>query len=232
MYPTAISIGGSVLLGGQNEESRFKDFSLFFSDLRKTMPIAVVTGGGWIARYYINESKKSGMSKDFQDRMGILATRMNARMMGLVPPGSLDIPRTIEDGAKQFLDKGFAIMGGTTPGHTTDTVTAMLGEAIKAKKIVNITSVPGVYESDPKKNPGTRRYKTMNYEELEKVSGKIMNEPGVNIIFDLQGVEILKKNGMELIVLSGDDIENLRKALKGEAFEGTTVSVGGDVTFY
>jgi glutamate 5-kinase len=48
-------------------------------------------------------------------------------------------------------------MGGTIPGITTDTDSVLLAEAIGAKRLVNISNVDAVYDSDPKKNPNAKQ---------------------------------------------------------------------------
>ena len=44
-------------------------------------------------------------------------------------------------------------MGGTTPGQTTDAVSAVLAENVNAERLIYATSVPGVFSADPKTHP-------------------------------------------------------------------------------
>ena len=97
--------------------------------------------------------------------------------------------------------------------------------------MVNVTGVDGVYTSDPSVDQDARMYKTLDYSELRRATGMSEAEPGVNVVMDRSAIDILEQSGMELRVVSGDDLENLGNAVEGEDFIGTRVAVGLEMTF-
>ena len=132
------------------------------------VPLAIITGGGWVARHYITEAKKNGLSTDIQDNIGISVTRLNASTLNsFIGKDQMSIPKNVSTASQIFKNNGIAIMGGTVPGHTTDAVSAELAEKIDASRMLNVTSVDGVYTSDPRKDSDARRYKTMDFQEVE-----------------------------------------------------------------
>ena len=63
--------------------------------------------------------------------------------------------------AVRHLEKGrVVIFGGGTgnPYFSTDTAAALRANEIGAEVILKATKVDGIYDSDPKKNPGAKRY--------------------------------------------------------------------------
>lgn len=113
-------------------------------------------------------------------------------------------------------------MGGTEPGHTTDGVAAMLAERIGADRIVNATSVDAVYSDDPKTNGEAEKYSEITIERLEEL---VYGEHGASKsgIFDPLGVKIAKKNKIDIFMVHGRDLEDLRSAILGHKVKGTVV---------
>ncbi|MCK5548635.1 MAG: UMP kinase, partial [Thermoplasmata archaeon] len=185
----------------------------------------VVVGGGRISRYYIDLGRKFGANEHRLDEMGIEVTRLNARIL-IAALGAKANPvpaRSIEEGVKFSKRCGVLVMGGTTPGHTTDAVAAMLAESVGAERLVNATSVDGIYESDPKKNRKAKRIEKMSYRELLAITKKYKGYAGPNIVFDPLGASIMKRSRIPLFVVDGCDLKNLRAALEGKSFHGTVV---------
>lgn len=114
------------------------------------------------------------------------------------------------------------VMGGTEPGHTTDGVAAMLAERIGADRIVNATSVDAVYSDDPKTNGEAEKYSEITIERLEEL---VYGEHGASKsgIFDPLGVKIAKKNKIDIFMVHGRDLEDLRSAILGHKVKGTVV---------
>jgi Uridylate kinase len=59
-------------------------------------------------------------------------------------------------------------MGGTEPGHTTDTVAMLLAERIGANVMINATSVDGVYTADPRKDSSARKLENLDYDSANQ----------------------------------------------------------------
>ena len=186
----------------------------------------VVVGGGRIARYYIKLARSLGTDESYLDEIGIEVTRLNARML-IVALGenAYHLPaKTFDEALSASKGHKIVVMGGTHPGHTTDAVSAMLGERAGAVRLVNATSVDGVYTADPKKDPEAKRLANMNYKELLEICLKVEPGAGPNIVFDPLGAKIVARSKIETRVVHGRELAELRKAIEGQEFHGTIIS--------
>jgi uridylate kinase len=225
MDTVVISIGGSVLVPHENDADYLKALSDLLKRLSTTHKLYIVTGGGRIARYYIKTGRGLGASEHFLDELGIFVTRLNAKLLAKAI-GDLANPEPTENLDDAF-DEGknfqIVIMGGTVPGHTTDAVSAMLAERVKAARLVNATSVDGVYDSDPKINKDAKKFNKMTYAQLFKITSKSQGIAGPTVIFDPKGSDIIGKAKIPLYVCHGRDLKALENAITGKEFEGTII---------
>jgi uridylate kinase len=187
--------------------------------------LLIVTGGGRVARYYIRSARALGAPETLLDEMGIAVTRLNARLLSVaLGERSTSVPPVDYDeavAASQSHD--IVVMGGVSPGITTDAVSAMLAERAHAPLLVNATSVDGAYTADPKFDPSAKRIPKMSYDELVSLVSGTPAGAGPNIVFDPVGSDVVRRAGIVLSIVDGRDIPNLRAALLGEEFNGTVV---------
>lgn len=185
--------------------------------------IAIVVGGGKTARYYAETGRALG-GDDYQlDILGIGATRLNAQLLSLALGDMPDkVSEDPEDLASKSAPGKIVVMGGTVPGHTTDAVAAMVAKAMKADRIVNATSVDAVYTDDPRKNPDAEKILKMTIDELGEL---VYKEHGASksSVFDPLGVKLAKENKMDILIVDGRNIDELRNAILGKPINGTTV---------
>ncbi len=225
MDTVVISIGGSVLVPNENDADYMKSAASLLKELSTTHKLYVVTGGGKIARYYITTGRALGADEHFLDEFGIEATRLNARLL-ITALGNHAYQKPamdIEEASYAGDNHPIVVMGGTQPGHTTDAVCAMLAEMVGAVRLVNATSVDGVYDSDPKKNPDAKKFKTISHEQLLALTSKSRGIAGPTVIFDPKGSAIIACAKIPLLVCHGRDLDALKNAISGEEFEGTLV---------
>ncbi len=225
MNKVVISIGGSVLVPSDNDVDYMKSFAELLKDLSAARRLFVVTGGGRIARYYINFGRALGAEESYLDELGIEVTRLNARLL-IKTLGDIAYkkPATdFEEAASAGNYYRVVVMGGTEPGHTTDAVSAMLAERMNAVRLINATNVDGVYDSDPNKNPNAKKFDRMSYEQLIELSSKTEHTAGPNVIFDPKGIKIAAKHKIPLLFCNGRNLDALKNAILGEEFEGTRV---------
>lgn len=220
-----ISIGGSVFLSEDFKTSRIKELGALLTSLSSRFNLFVVVGGGTISRYYIDLGRKLGLEERQLDEMGIGVTRLNATLLSAVigENANPSPAENIEEAAKYSKKYPILIMGGTTPGHTTDAVAAMLAERIKAERLVNATCVDGIYTSDPNKDRNAKRIEKMGYGELINLAKGYDGYAGPNIVFDYLGATIIARASIPLFVVDGRDLKNLSAAIEGKGFHGTVV---------
>ena len=210
-----VSLGGSLLYPLNEEYIRqVIDF------IRKHDGLYIVTGGGKIAREYIKMARKFGASERYLDKIGIGFTRANAML--LASYFKKRVPCTIEAASKMAPP---VIMGGTTPGHSTDAVAAMLASAVKADLLIIATDVDGIYDKDPKKYGDAKLYKKIHIDELLRMAGKGWRKAGENVIVDAIACRVIKKARIKSIVLNGSNLKQLENAIYGRQFKGTEIIV-------
>ncbi|MDH7509114.1 MAG: UMP kinase [Methanomassiliicoccales archaeon] len=226
MERVVVSMGGSVLVPGDNDAVFITKFLDLIKELSKDYRLCIVCGGGKIARYYITTGKEMGLRKDELDELGIMVTRLNARLLQLVlhDVAAPRIPETIEEAARLMSNYNVVIMGGTVPGHTTDAVSALVAKEVSANRIVNATSVDAAYSADPKKVASAKRYAKLSFEELLILVDKGGHEAGSSDVFDKLGAQIAMEARIPIYIVNGRNLEELENAVRGRLIKGTIVS--------
>jgi len=225
MDAVVLSLGGSILVRDPDSSDFIRKMSKMLIEISSKHKVYVVTGGGRIARFYINNGRALGADERALDIMGIETTRLNARLLitALGAHASPEPPRTYDEAAVAGMEHRIVVMGGVSPGITTDAVSAYLAERIGAKRLVNATSVDGAYTADPKKDSSAKKIPRMTHEALIKLVGTDPLGAGPNVVFDPAGSQVIAKNKIQLAIVDGTDIGNLKNALCGSDFSGTLV---------
>jgi len=226
MEKVVVSLGGSVLVPGDDDAAHIRRLAALLRELSSTVRIFAVTGGGRISRYYIETGRALGLAERSLDELGIEVTRMNARLLGAALQGrsNREPATTYSEAARLSRRFPIVVMAGTRPGHTTDRVSASLARLVRARRIVNATSVDGVYTADPKADPNARRIERMNFEELVELTGEGHPAAGPSIVFDPVAAHVLARDRIPLCVVQGRDLGAVRDAILGRPFHGTLVA--------
>ncbi|NOZ77031.1 MAG: UMP kinase [Euryarchaeota archaeon] len=216
-----ISIGGSILASPKPNPGYIKDFAKMLKELRGggILPMVVV-GGGQVARDYIEEGRRLGATEELCDRMGILVTRLNAMLLVAALGQDAEEGVPVETGV--YSGEKVLVMGGVKPGQTTDAVAARLAVVNNASLLVNATNVDGVYDSDPRENPEARLFERLSHQELLDIVGT-GHRAGVSAVFDPTAASIVKEAGIKTLVVQGGDVQNIKNAVLGASFKGTTI---------
>jgi uridylate kinase len=115
-------------------------------------------------------------------------------------------------------------MGGTVPGHTTDTVAVKLAAKVHARHCIIATNVAHVYTKDPRHHDDAEALTEMTLKELGEIVGVgTPLEPGASTVVDPVAVGVAMEAGLDLAVLDGRDVRRLDDALEGKYFEGTII---------
>ena len=226
-----VALGGS-LLRPEEAEKR----SQWFGQLRQLAVhlegngrrLGIVVGGGLPAREGITLARSSFTDSYRLDTVGIAATRLNATIL---QQSLLDIgcnvcpiiPHSTDEAAELLLEHNFVIMGGTTPGHTTDAVAVALARDSGAPHCVIATNVSHVHDSDPRTNEGAKPIEEMTLAELAEITGLEALGPGESAAVDPVAVKWAIDSDMRLAVLDGRDLTLLEDAIEGRPFVGTLV---------
>jgi uridylate kinase len=191
--------------------------------------LCLVIGGGNIFRGLSAAAK--GMERAAADYMGMLATIMNALAMqtalervGVSTRVQSAIPMTtvcepyIRRRAIRHMEKGRVVIfaaGTGNPFFTTDTAAALRAAEMGCDALFKGTSVDGVYDDDPRKNPKAERFETLDYMDVLARDLKVM---------DASAVTLMRDNQIPIVVFNIREKGGLARVLEGE---GTCTIVGG-----
>ncbi len=217
-------IGGSVVASPINTELMSRYVELLKSVKQQGHEVAVVVGGGTLAREFINIAKNLGLGMQAQDEIAISVSRLFAQLF-LKKFGDLACSKvavTLEDAAECLAEGKVVVMGGLKPGITTDTVAALVAERVGADLLVKGTDQDGIYDKDPRKFADAVKLDHLSFDHLQNVLSETVHKAGIHQIIDPEAVKVLKHKRVKLIVVNGFTPENTMAAVNGEKV-GTTV---------
>ncbi len=191
--------------------------------------LGVVVGGGNIWRGHDAESW--GMDRATADYAGMLATVINALALqdalekaGLVirTQTAIQIQAVAEPyirrRAIRHLEKGRVVLfaaGTGNPYMTTDTAAALRAIEIGADVLLMAKNkVDAVYDSDPNKNPGAKRFECLGYLDALNLRLEVMDATALSLCMD---------NKLPIIVFDLFQPGSVRRILSGEPV-GTLIS--------
>ncbi|MBI5158732.1 UMP kinase [Candidatus Micrarchaeota archaeon] len=221
-----LSVGGSLINPGTPDLVFLKNIASLLRDECKKEPIGIVTGGGAAARTYADAIRKAGGGEFQADEAAILSTKQNALLL-IAALGDVAYPlvcRDFDEAAEASVTHKIVVMGGTIPGITTDTDAALLAEKTGAKRLINLSNIDAIYDSDPKKNKNAKRYAELSFEKmLELASESDKRTAGTHFIFDLVACKIIARSKIVTHFIHGRDMECVKSALAGKKDHGTIV---------
>lgn len=213
-----VKIGGLVFSSGLRAET-ISSYAEVLARLHdQGHRLVVVAGGGEEARKYIEAARELGASEFACDILGIEVSRLNARLLSaaLRDRAYPDPPETIQELQIAFQSRRIIVIGGMTPGQSTNAVAALAAEAVGADLLVNATNVEGVYTSDPKKDPTAKKMDEVETEELLRlVLGDKMGA-GSYELFDPVAIKIVERSKILTKIIDGRIPGNIEKAVRGE----------------
>ncbi len=226
-----LKLSGEALNGGDKSKVIDSDICLQYAKEIKSVvdigvEVAIVIGGGNI---YRGASSNSGIDRVQGDYMGMLATVINAmaiqssletikiytRLMSAIKMEQVAEP-FIKRRAVRHLEKGRVVIFGAgtgNPYYSTDSGGALRAIEIGADILLKGTSVDGVYDADPRKNPDAKKYGQVSFNEAIAKKLKVM---------DMTAFTMCQENDMPIIVFDMNQDGNLMRVVMGEEI-GTLV---------
>ena len=188
--------------------------------------VGIVLGGGNIWRGRFSDE----MNPVNADQMGMLATIINALAVqdAIVRLGRKATVLTAQemtrfarlytrDTALSLMEAGEIVLlsgGSGNPFFTTDTAAALRAAELNADAVFKGTTVEGVFDSDPRKNPNAKLIKDITYQEAIEKGLRVMDLTAFMLCMEQKIPEIR--------VFAMDDLENILRVAAGEKL-GTVV---------
>ncbi|MGD2248934.1 MAG: UMP kinase [Candidatus Methanofastidiosia archaeon] len=212
-----LRIGGSIVVPHDIDVDVLHTLIQQMSILKKQHEIYVVVGGGKTARNYITAARQYSDNENVLDELGISASRLNALLLCICVKDAQVVTNIHE----ALHSKPIPVLGGTTPGQTTDTVAALLAEVVKADMMIKVTNVNGIYTDDPNKVETAQKIDSMSFKELETFSQKEF-EAGISSVIDPVAAKIIAQNTLKVVVIGKEDMKDLLQVVKGN-HQGTVI---------
>ena len=218
---------GGFAFPGREEKPLVAEYVKVLKELFGENRLVVVAGGGANARTYIQAARDMDVSESLCDQIGILVSRLNARLLvdGLGECAFPEIPVNIGELRHYFASGKIVVMGGLTPGHSTNAVAAIAAETVGAEIFVNATDVDGVYTSDPAKDKHAKKLEQVSVEQLTDILSTTGMTAGAYDLMDPLALRIIARSNLPTIILDGRKPINIVKALQNEKI-GTRISFG------
>jgi uridylate kinase len=220
-----ISLGGSMIVPDSIDTDFLKSFKkLILEEVSKGKKFVIVCGGGGTNRKY-NEAARSVTepSNTDLDWIGIATIMLNAELLRVIfgdnahSKALADLLQTIP------TDKPIVIGGALEPGHSSDMDAVLAAKNIGAKKIINLSNIDFVYDSDPRTNPSAQKFENISWGDYRKLIPTEWTSR-LSTPFDPIASKLAEENNLEVVIMNGKPITNLEKYLKGEKFQGTLIS--------
>jgi len=189
--------------------------------LKKEVELGIVVGGGNIFRGVRGELE--GFDRLYGDGVGMMATVVNSlliterlryRNIPVLLQSAVKIEGIVDlfnrDRVEEVFEKNGCVVfcGGTgNPFFSTDTTAALRALQINSDCLFKATKVDGIYDKDPEKFSGAKKFDAISYDEI--ISREIE-------VMDLTSILMLKKNKQKLMVFNMNDNDSLERACRGE----------------
>ncbi len=185
--------------------------------------LVVVVGGGKSARMFITAARDLGADESRCDWFGLRLARHNAELLAIAL-GDHAYPKVVE--SLEELDSvlclnKIVVMGGLTPGQSTNAVAALAAEVLRADAFFNATNVDGVYDRDPSQ-PGAKMLDRVSIEQLEQVLASGGTRAGEYRLFDPVAIRVVARSHIKTVIFNGNEPDNLVLLFKGERL-GTAI---------
>lgn len=204
------AIGGSILTENLDNLSNYgKALD------SKNFQYAAITGAGNLKKYI--ETVPEEINQGKKDIIGIKATRLNAEALKTVTSCHPKTPTTPEEIQEIESTGKNIILGGLTPGYSTDAVAAITAELTNAEKLYIASNIEGIYNKNPEKE-NAEKLDEIKIEKLkEMIKGN--NKAGRYDLIDLTALQIIERSKIQTKVILGspENLENPEKA------EGTKI---------
>ncbi|AEM39255.1 uridylate kinase [Pyrolobus fumarii 1A] len=186
--------------------------------------VAIVVGGGRLARKYVSFLGSLQAPKSLMDIAGIEASRFYARVLALALGSTAPVPRSYEEFLTQLATGVNPIVaGGFQPGQSTTAVAALIAEAMRAERLVIATVVDGVFDRDPAKHPDAKLFPRLSITEALRVI-ESSTEPGRYELLEPYAASILQRSGTRVYIVNGRHPERVLEAARGGEPIGTLLT--------
>ncbi|MBU6214274.1 UMP kinase [Patescibacteria group bacterium] len=220
-----VSVGGSLIVPDGIDTgflSRFK--TLILEKVQRGFSFSIIAGGGKTARRYQEAAHQvTPLSRHDLDWIGIHSTRLNAQLLRNIFVGYAHQQVVKNPTITIEADEPIIIAAGWQPGCSTDYDAVLMAKSLGAKRLVNLSNIDYVYESDPRKYPDAKKIETISWTDFRKLIPAEW-DPGLSSPFDPVAAKEAQSLNLEVAIINGSKLEEFSHYLEGRPFAGTVIS--------
>ena len=220
-----IKLSGSVFNFKTTSKS-LREYAQVLLDIQTKVQPVVVSGGGIIARHYVNLARSLGSDESSLDEMGIEISRLNAMLLSAALGDYVYpvIPSNLEEISIACQSGKIIISGGLHPGQSTNATAALICEKIKADRFLNATDVDGIYDSDPKKNAKAKMFKEITIKKCLDLLNNESTQAGNYELMDIVAMKVIERSKIPTYVIKSDP-KIIRNLIMKNRQTGTKITV-------
>ncbi|MDQ2685208.1 MAG: UMP kinase [Thermoproteota archaeon] len=220
-----IKLSGS-LFSFDTTSKQLKEYIELIKKIGEHYQPVIVTGGGRIARFYINLSRELGLDESGLDLIGIQVSHLNAKLLiaGLGDLCYPITPKNLEEISLALISDKIIITGGIYPGQSTNATSALIAERIGAIKFFNATDVDGIYDSDPRTNTNATRFDSIKVRDCIDILKNEKSMAGTYDLMDLISLKVIERSKLPTVVFKAN-IQDIEKLVLGEGKMGTEIII-------
>lgn len=225
MY-TIISVGGSLIVPKIGFDISFlKKFrKLILDETGRGSRFVLIVGGGTTARAYQEALRKLiKPTNDTLDWMGIYATMINTQLIRLLFGEYAYEKIGVNPTRKIKTAKPIIVGAGWKPGCSSDNVAVLAAKTYGAREVINLTNIDYVYDKDPTKFRSAKPIHELSWHDYRAMVGDKWY-PGSNAPFDPIAAREAALRKLTVKIFNGHNLANLRRAIQGKTFKGTTIA--------
>jgi uridylate kinase len=220
-----IKLSGSVFDFKTTSKS-LKEYAQLLLDIQAKVQPVVVSGGGIIARHYVNLARSLGSDESSLDEMGIEISRLNAMLLSAALGDSVYpvIPSNLDEISIACQSGKIVVSGGLHPGQSTNATAALICEKIKADRFLNATDVDGIYDSDPKESPKAKLFKEISIKKCLQLLNTESTQAGNYDLLDIVAMKVIERSKISTWVIKSDP-KIIRNLILKNSQTGTKIIV-------
>lgn len=220
-----IKLSGS-LFNFNTNSSQLNDYIQLIKKLSEVYQPVIITGGGKIARFYIELSRSLGLDESGLDLIGIQVSHLNARLLisGLGEYCYPLPPKNLEEISLALLSGLVIVTGGIYPGQSTNATSALIAERTGAIKFYNATDVDGIYDSDPRTNSAAKKFENIRVQDCLNILKSEKSMAGTYDLMDLISLKVIERSHLPTVVFKST-VENIERLILGNVKLGTEITI-------
>lgn len=220
-----VSVGGSLIVPDSIDVdflTRFK--ALILEKVHQGFTFSIIAGGGKTARRYQDAANAvTPLSPQDIDWIGIHSTRLNAQLLRNIFVGYAHSQIIKNPTIDIETEEPIIIAAGWQPGWSTDYCAVLVAKNIGAQRLVNLSNIDYVYDSDPKKNPSAHKLEKVSWTDFRSIIPKEW-DPGLSSPFDPVAAKEAELLDLKVAIVNGAKLEEFSNYLDDKPFIGTIIS--------